>query len=77
MVDQILQLPDRTRFQLLAPVVRGKKGTHKKLLSSLASEGFVRIRVNGEVRDLSDAIELDKNYKHDIEVVVDRLIKKA
>jgi excinuclease ABC subunit A len=76
MCDRILELPDRTRFQVLAPVVRGKKGTHKKLLSSLASEGFVRVRVNGEVRELSDSIELDKNYTHNIEVVVDRLIKK-
>jgi excinuclease ABC subunit A len=76
MCDRILELPDRTRFQILAPVVRGKKGTHKKLLSSLASEGFVRVRVNGEVRELSDSIELDKNYTHHIEVVVDRLIKK-
>ncbi|WP_346289725.1 excinuclease ABC subunit UvrA [Sphaerothrix gracilis] len=76
MIDQVMALPDRTRFQILAPVVRGKKGTHKKLLSALASEGFVRVRINGEVRDLSDNIELDKNYKHDIEVVVDRLVKK-
>ncbi|HEY9739689.1 MAG TPA: excinuclease ABC subunit UvrA [Coleofasciculaceae cyanobacterium] len=77
MCDRILELPDRTRFQILAPVVRGKKGTHKKLLSSLASEGFVRVRVDGEVRELSDSIELDKNYTHNIEVVVDRLIKKS
>ena len=76
MCDRIMELPDRTRFQILAPVVRGKKGTHKKLLSSLASEGFVRVRVDGEVRELSDSIELDKNYNHNIEVVVDRLIKK-
>jgi excinuclease ABC subunit A len=76
MCDRVLELPDRTRFQILAPVVRGKKGTHKQLLSGLASQGFVRVRVNGEVRELSDAIELDKNYKHDIEIVVDRLIKK-
>ncbi|MGF1480027.1 MAG: excinuclease ABC subunit UvrA [Cyanophyceae cyanobacterium] len=76
MSDRIMELPDRTRFQLLAPAVRGKKGTHKQLLSSLASQGFVRIRVDGEVRELSDAIELDKNYTHSIEVVVDRLIKK-
>ena len=76
MCDRILELPERTRFQILAPVVRGKKGTHKKLLSSLASEGFVRVRVNGEVRELSDSIELDKNYTHNIEVVVDRLIIK-
>jgi excinuclease ABC subunit A len=76
MCDRVLDLPDRTRFQILAPVVRGKKGTHKQLLSGLASQGFVRARINGEVRELSDAIELDKNYKHDIEIVVDRLIKK-
>ncbi|MEL7142776.1 MAG: excinuclease ABC subunit UvrA [Cyanobacteria bacterium J06573_11] len=76
MVDQVMTLPDRTRFQLLAPVVRGKKGTHQKLLSALAAEGFVRVRVNGELRELGDNIELDKNKKHDIEVVVDRLVKK-
>ncbi|PSR16613.1 excinuclease ABC subunit A [filamentous cyanobacterium CCP3] len=76
MIDRIMELPDRTRFQILAPVVRGKKGTHKKLLSSLASEGFVRVRVNGELRELTDNIELDKNYSHNVEVVVDRLVKK-
>jgi len=76
MSDRIMELPDRTRFQILAPVVRGKKGTHRKLLSSLASEGFVRVRIDGEVRELSDSIELDKNQAHNIEVVVDRLIKK-
>jgi excinuclease ABC subunit A len=76
MVDRIMQLPDRTRFQILAPVVRGKKGTHKKLLSGLASEGFVRVRIDKEVRELSDNIELEKNQFHDIEIVVDRLVKK-
>ncbi|MBD6616355.1 excinuclease ABC subunit UvrA [Komarekiella sp. 'clone 1'] len=76
MVDRIMELSDRTRFQILAPVVRGKKGTHRKLLSSLASQGFVRVRVNGEVRELSDSIELDKNFTHTIEVVIDRLVKK-
>ncbi|MDX2096535.1 MAG: excinuclease ABC subunit UvrA [Leptolyngbyaceae cyanobacterium bins.59] len=76
MIDRVMELPDRTRFQILAPVVRGKKGTHKKLLSSLASEGFVRVRIDGEVRELSDAIELDKNQQHNIEIVVDRLVKK-
>ncbi|MGF1571106.1 MAG: excinuclease ABC subunit UvrA [Nodosilinea sp.] len=76
MIDRIMALPDRTRFQILAPVVRGKKGTHKKLLSSLAAEGFVRVRVNKEIRDLTDNIELDKNHSHHIEVVVDRLVKK-
>lgn len=76
MVDRIMQLPDRTRFQILAPVVRGKKGTHKKLLSSLAAEGFVRVRVDGEVRELTDNVELDKNHFHNVEIVVDRLVKK-
>lgn len=76
MCDRILALPDRTRFQILAPVVRGKKGTHRKLISSLAAQGFVRIRVDGEVLELSDSIELDKNITHNIELVIDRLVKK-
>jgi len=76
MSDRIMELPDRTRFQILAPLVRGKKGTHQKLLSGLAAEGFVRVRINGEVRELSDAIALDKNHTHNIEVVIDRLVKK-
>ncbi|MFM7365403.1 MAG: excinuclease ABC subunit UvrA [Cuspidothrix sp.] len=76
MCDRIMELPDRTRFQILAPVVRGKKGTHRKLLSSLSAQGFVRIRVNGEVFELSDSIELDKNNTHNVELVIDRLVKK-
>jgi len=76
MVDQILTLPEGTRYQLLAPVVRGKKGTHAKLISGLAAEGFARVRVNGEVRELADNIELDKNHLHNIEVVVDRLVAR-
>ncbi len=76
MVDQILTLPEGSRYQLLAPVVRGKKGTHAKLLSGLAAEGFARVRINKEVRDLSDNIELDKNQIHSIDVVVDRLISR-
>ncbi|MBM5820756.1 MAG: excinuclease ABC subunit A, partial [Cyanobacteria bacterium K_DeepCast_150m_m2_101] len=76
MVDQILKLPEGTRYQLLAPVVRGKKGTHVKLLSGLVSEGFARVRINGEVRELADNIELDKNHSHNIEVVVDRLVSR-
>ncbi|MDY7022705.1 MAG: excinuclease ABC subunit A, partial [Cyanobacteriota bacterium] len=76
MCDRVMELPDRTKFHILAPVVRGKKGTHRKLLSSLASEGFVRVRVNGEVFELSDLPDLDKNYTHTIEIVIDRLIKK-
>ena len=76
MVDQILTLPEGTRYQLLAPVVRGKKGTHSKLLRGLAAEGFARVRINQEVRELSDNIELDKNHSHTIEVVVDRLVAR-
>ncbi|NJK36432.1 MAG: excinuclease ABC subunit UvrA [Oscillatoriales cyanobacterium RM2_1_1] len=76
MCDRVLELPDRTKFNILAPVVRGKKGTHRKLLSSLAAEGFVRVRINGEIRELTDAIDLDKNHKHTIEIVIDRLVKK-
>lgn len=77
MCDRVLELPEGTKFQILAPVVRGKKGTHQKTLSGLASQGFVRVRVDGEVRDLSDNITLDKNQSHTIEIVVDRLIRKA
>jgi excinuclease ABC subunit A len=76
MCDRILAIPEGTKFQILAPIVRGKKGSHKKLLSGLASQGFVRVRVNGEILDLSENIELDKNYIHTIEIVVDRLIIK-
>ncbi|MEM1311780.1 MAG: excinuclease ABC subunit A, partial [Cyanobacteria bacterium P01_H01_bin.153] len=77
MLDLVMELPDRTRFQILAPVVRGKKGTHQKLLSALAAEGFVRVRIDGEIQDLNDNIELNKNHAHTIEVVVDRLVMKA
>jgi excinuclease ABC subunit A len=77
MCDRIMELPDRTRFQILAPLVRGRKGTHRKLLSSLASQGYARVRINGEVRELSDSIDLDKNLTHTIELVIDRLVKKA
>lgn len=76
MSDRLMELPEKTKFMILAPVVRSKKGTHKQLLSSLASQGFVRVKINGEIRQLDDNIELDKNYKHDIEVVIDRLVKK-
>ena len=76
MVDQILALPEGTRYQLLAPVVRGKKGSHVKLLGGLVAEGFARVRINGEVRELADNIELDKNHAHNIEVVVDRLVAR-
>jgi excinuclease ABC subunit A len=76
MVDRIMELPDRTKFHLLAPVVRGKKGTHQKLLKGLAAEGFARVRIDGEVRELGDNLELEKNKVHHIEIVVDRLIRK-
>ncbi|MGP0129479.1 MAG: excinuclease ABC subunit UvrA [cyanobacterium endosymbiont of Rhopalodia musculus] len=76
MCDRVMELKDRTKFQLLSPVIRGQKGTHKKLLSNLASQGFVRVRINGEVRELSDTFELKKNQYHNIEIVIDRLIKK-
>jgi excinuclease ABC subunit A len=76
MVDRILELPEGTRYQLLAPVVRGRKGTHARLLSGLVAEGFARVRINGEVRELADDIALDKNHPHDIEVVVDRLVAR-
>lgn len=77
MCDRIMELPDQTKFMVLAPVVRSKKGTHKQLLSSLATQGFVRVRVDGKVYQLDDNIDLDKNHKHDLDVVVDRLVKKT
>ena len=75
-VDQVMQLPEGTRFQVLAPVVRGRKGEYEKLLKDLAGQGFVRARIDGQVRELADQIRLPRNYKHTIEVVVDRLIAK-
>ena len=73
----MLQLPEGTRFQVLAPVVRGRKGEYEKLLQDLAKKGFVRARVDGEVRDLADPIRLPRHYKHTIEVIVDRLVAKS
>ena len=73
MVDQITALPEGTRIQLLAPVVRGRKGTHVKILDAARRSGYVRVRVDGSLYDLSEKIELDKNIKHNIEIVVDRL----
>jgi excinuclease ABC subunit A len=75
-VDQVLELPEGTRFQVLAPVVRGRKGEYERLLGELAHKGFARARIDGEVRDLSEPIRLERNYKHTIEVVVDRLVAK-
>ncbi len=76
MVDRLMEYPERTKIQLLAPVIEGKKGTHVKLLEDLKKQGYVRIRLNGELRDLDDHIELDKNKKHTIEVVIDRVVMK-
>ena len=76
MVDQIMKLPEKTRIQLLAPVVRGRKGTHAKLLEQARKSGYVRVQVDGSLYELSEEIKLDKNIKHNIEIVVDRLIVK-
>ena len=76
MADQIMQLPERTKIQLLAPVVRGRKGTHQKLLDSIKRSGYVRVQIDGSVYELTEEISLDKNKKHNIEVVVDRLVVK-
>ncbi len=76
MVDQIMELPERTRIQLLAPVVRGRKGTHAKLLAQAKKSGYVRVQVDGSIYELSEEIQLDKNIKHNIEIVVDRLVVK-
>ena len=73
-VDQILAMPEGTRIQLLAPVVRGKKGMHEKVFSSARKSGYVRVRVDGSMYDLSEDIQLDKNLRHSIEIVVDRLV---
>lgn len=73
-VDQVMELPERTRLQVLAPVVRGRKGEYKKLFEDIRKEGFVRVRVDGEMREVTENIELDKNKKHNIEIVVDRII---
>src|SRR5688572_3008149 len=75
-VDRILELPDQTRFQVLAPVVRGRKGEYEGLLEELAGQGFVRARIDGEVHELSDPPKLARYEQHTIEVVVDRLVKR-
>ncbi|MDQ0430261.1 excinuclease ABC subunit A [Planomicrobium stackebrandtii] len=76
MVDRIVEYPERTKMQILAPIVSGRKGTHVKLLEDIRKQGYVRVRVNGELIDLDDNITLDKNKKHNIEVVIDRIIIK-
>lgn len=73
-VDQILALPEGSRIQVLAPVVRGRKGEHRKVIEQIAKEGFIRIRVDGELREVTDQLNLDKNKKHTIEIVVDRIV---
>ena len=74
MVDQVLALPERTRIQVLAPVIRGRKGEHVKVLEDLKRDGYVRVRIDGEMRELDEDIHLEKNKKHTIEAVVDRLV---
>lgn len=76
MVDRIVDYPERTKLQILAPVIQGKKGEHVKLLEEIQKQGFVRVRVDGEVRDLVEEIKLEKNKKHSIEVVIDRIVIK-
>lgn len=73
MVDKVLELPERTKFQILAPIVRGKKGRHEKVFESAKKSGYVRVRVDGNMYELSEEIKLDKNIKHSIEIVIDRL----
>ncbi len=77
MVDTVMELPEGTKFQLLAPVVRGRKGRHEKVLAQAKRSGYVRVLVDGSLYDLSEEIELDKNKKHDISIVVDRLVVKS
>ena len=74
MVDQIMELPEGTKIQLLAPVVRGRKGRHEKLLEKAKKSGYVRVRIDGNLYELSEEISLDKNIKHNIEIIVDRLV---
>ena len=76
MVEQVMELPERTKIQLLAPVVRGRKGTHVKLLERAKKSGYVRVRIDGNMYELSEEIKLDKNIKHNIEIIVDRLVVK-
>ncbi|MEI2664819.1 excinuclease ABC subunit UvrA [Rossellomorea sp. LJF3] len=76
MVDRVLEYPERTKLQVLAPVVSGRKGTHVKTLEDIKKQGFVRVRINGEVQDLGEEISLEKNKKHSIEVIIDRIVVK-
>ncbi|MFS0636593.1 excinuclease ABC subunit UvrA [Mesobacillus foraminis] len=76
MVDRVLEFPERTKMQILAPIVSGRKGTHAKTLEDIKKQGFVRVRINGEMNDLGEEISLEKNKKHSIEVVIDRIVVK-
>ena len=77
MVDQIMTLPERTKIQLLAPMVRGRKGRHEKVLEQAKRSGYVRVMIDGNLHELSEEITLEKNVKHNIEIVVDRLVVEA
>ena len=76
MVDQIMAMPERTRIQLLAPVVRGRKGEHVKVLEQARKSGYMRVRIDGNLYELSEEIKLEKNIKHNIDIIVDRLVVK-
>ena len=76
-IDQLMALPEGTRMQVLAPVIRGRKGEYQKVFEDARKSGFVRVRVDGSIYDLSEEIKLDKNIKHTIEIVVDRLVVKS
>lgn len=76
MTDKLLELEERTRIQILAPLIRGKKGQHKKVFEKIKKDGFVRVRVDGETYDISEVPELEKNKKHDVEIIVDRIVIK-
>ncbi|MFV0430565.1 MAG: excinuclease ABC subunit UvrA [Alphaproteobacteria bacterium] len=76
MVDRIMEIPEKTRLLILAPIVRGRKGEYKKEIAELQKQGYMRIRINGEIYDIAEAPSLDKKFKHDIEVVVDRIVVK-
>ncbi|WP_066192362.1 excinuclease ABC subunit UvrA [Gracilibacillus timonensis] len=76
MVDRVMAYPERTKLQILSPVISGRKGTHVKVLDNLQKEGYIRLRIDGEMREITDDIQLDKNKKHSIEVVIDRIVVK-
>ena len=76
MVDQIMAMPERTKIQLLAPVVRGRKGEHVKVLEQARKSGYMRVRIDGNLYELSEEIKLEKNIKHNIDIIVDRLVVK-